>query len=109
MQLATDPGGRARPSARRTPQNAEQRAGRQGRAEREPRFEVRPAPAVHPDLAALVPLPVPDENGAAVGVQISLVERERFADPQPGPPQHHDHTAQSQPIGVDLRQHASRR
>ena len=39
MQLAADRGGRARPSACRTPQNAEQRAGRQGCAELEPWFE----------------------------------------------------------------------
>ncbi len=94
MQLAADPGGRARPSACRTPQNAEQRAGRQVSAEPEPWFELRPGPAVHPDLTTLVTLAVPDEDAAAVGVQIGLVERERFADPQPGPPQHHDDPAQ---------------
>src|SRR5947209_19272923 len=66
MQLAANPGARARPSACRAAQNAAQRAERQGGAELEPWFEVRPAPAVHADLPTLVTLPVPHENGPAV-------------------------------------------
>ena len=45
MQLAADPGGGARPSACRTPQNAEQHAGRQGKAEFEPWVRGAPRPS----------------------------------------------------------------
>jgi hypothetical protein len=39
-------------------------------------------------------LAVADEQRAAVGVEVGLIERERLADPQPGAPQHDDHAAQ---------------
>jgi hypothetical protein len=46
----------------------------------QPRIELLPRPAVHPDLAALAALPAPDEDGAARSVQIAFLEREGFAD-----------------------------
>jgi hypothetical protein len=42
---------------------------------------LRPGPAIHPYLAPLVALAVTDEERAPLGVQIGLVQRERFADP----------------------------
>jgi len=45
-------------------------------------------------------LSVPDEHGAAVGVEVGLVEHKRFADPQPGAPEHYDHAAQRQAVGT---------
>jgi len=53
-----------------------------------------PAPAVHADLAALAALPVPDQHGTAAAVQIAFGQRERFADPQSGAPEHDDDGSQ---------------
>jgi len=58
VQLRADAGGCPGPSARRTAQDAEQRSDRERGAQREPRSELLPASAVHPDLAALYP-PLP--------------------------------------------------
>jgi len=61
---------------------------------------MRPCPSVHSDLAALVAFAVADEHGTAIGVEVNLVERKRFADPQPSAPQHDDHAAQPQAVGA---------
>ena len=44
-------------------------------------FEMRPGPSVHANLAALVTFAVADQQRAAIGVKVGLVERERLADP----------------------------
>src|SRR5438046_2384049 len=77
-QLDTDPGHRARPSASRATQDAEQRADRKACTEVEPRIELFPGPAVHPDLTAPAALPVSDLNRAPDPVQIALGQRQRF-------------------------------
>jgi hypothetical protein len=41
---------------------------------------------------------VPNHDRAAGAIKIALRERERFADPQPGTPQHDDHAAQPHPL-----------
>src|SRR5204863_2070843 len=51
-------------------------------------------PSVHSDLAALIAPGVADEQRAAVGVEVGLVERERLADPQTSAPEYDDHAAQ---------------
>ena len=62
-------------------------------AELEPWREMRPRPRVHSYLAALVALPAPDDQRATVGVEIGLVERERFTDPETSTPEHDDDPA----------------
>jgi hypothetical protein len=63
-------------------------------------IELLPSPTVHPDFAAPPALPVSDLDRAPDPVQIALGQRERFADPQPGAPQHDDHAAEPDPVGV---------
>jgi hypothetical protein len=58
MQLLADPRWRARSAACRSADNAEQPTDRQTAPQLQPWREVRPSPAVHPNLAPLVPLPV---------------------------------------------------
>jgi hypothetical protein len=82
VQLGADSGRSEWPPACRAAQEAEQPAGRQFPAEFEPWVEVRPCPAVHPDLAALLALAVADEQRAAAWVEVGLVEGEPLADPQ---------------------------
>src|SRR5581483_9101124 len=86
MQLSADPGRSAWPPACRATQHTEEPADRQFPAELQPGIEVRPRPAVHPDLTPLVALPVTDDQGATAGVEVCLLEDERFADSQPGAP-----------------------
>ena len=59
-----------------------------------------PGPAVHSDLATLVPFPCRTSTAPAVGVEVGLVEHKRFADPQPGAPEHYDHAAQPKAVGT---------
>jgi hypothetical protein len=92
-QLAADPRGGAWPAAGRAAQHAEQRADGQGRAELQPGIEMVPGPTVHPDLAPPAAFPGANEDRAALSVKVGLGQRERFADPQPGAPQHDDHAA----------------
>jgi hypothetical protein len=99
-QLDPDPGRGTRPSASRAAQHAEQRADRQARTELEPGIERLPCPTVHPDLTAPTALPVSDLDRAPDPVQIALGQRKRFADPQPSAPQHHDHAAEPDSVGV---------
>jgi hypothetical protein len=100
VQLATDTRRSARPAACRATQNAEQSAGGEFSAELEPGFQLGPGPAVHPDLATLVTLSVADEQRATVGIEVGLGQRQALADPQPSAPEHHDHPAQAQPVGM---------
>src|SRR5450755_198800 len=74
--------------------HAEERADRETRAEVLPGFELFPCPGVHSDLAALVAFPVADKDSSAAGVHVGLGERERFADSQPGAPEHNDQRAE---------------
>jgi hypothetical protein len=60
----------------------------------EPRIELFPGPAVHPDLSALAALSAPDEYGTAGTVQIALLEGERLTDPRACSPVQHDHRPQ---------------
>ena len=94
MQLGTDPGRRAWPPAGRAAQNAEERADRQGPAQLEPRVELLPRPAVHPDLPPATTLSSTDQDGPPLAVKIGLSQRQRLADPQPGTPEHDDQSAQ---------------
>ena len=61
--------------------HAQQRADRQLTADLEPRVELIPCPAVHPDLSALAALAAPHETSPAGAIEVALLERERFADP----------------------------
>jgi hypothetical protein len=81
VQLGTDRGRGARPAAGRAAQNAEQGADRQGPAQLEPRVELLPRPAVHPDLSPATALSGTDQHGTALAVKIGLSQRQRLADP----------------------------
>jgi hypothetical protein len=59
----------------------------------EPGLQLSPAPGVHADLASAAALAAADEQRAAALVKISLGERERFLDAQPGSPQDHNQRA----------------
>jgi hypothetical protein len=61
----------------------------------EPRVDLLPGPAVHPDLTALAAFPAADKDGAAGAVQIALLMRESFADPQACSPEQHDERAEA--------------
>ena len=73
---------------------------RQLDADVQPLLQLLPGPAVHADLAAATALPAADEDRAAAGVEVSLGERERFVDAQPGAPEHDDHSAHPQAMGL---------
>lgn len=70
-------------------ENAEQRPHRKPGALLEPPVELAPGPGVHPDLAPLVALPVPNDQRTGLAIQVGLEEGERLADPKTGAP-HHD-------------------
>jgi hypothetical protein len=61
-------------------------------------LELLPGPVVHADLAAATALTAADEHCAAVGVEVSLAEGERFVDAQPGAPEDHDQTAHPEAV-----------
>src|SRR4051794_3272531 len=67
-----------------------QNSGPTGRIEPgcEPGMQFLPGPVVHADLATAPALAAPDQDRSAASVQVGLGERERFADPQPGAPEH---------------------
>jgi hypothetical protein len=67
--------------------HAQHRSDWQPTTDLQPGVELLPRPTVHPNLAALAALPAADQHGAAASVQIALLERERFADPQTGTPE----------------------
>jgi hypothetical protein len=64
-KLDSDRGGCAGSAAGRAAEHAEQRAWRHAWPELEPRSELFPCPAVHPDLTSLAALPATNENRAA--------------------------------------------
>jgi hypothetical protein len=99
-QLRADAGCRARPSASRAAQHAEQCANGQAGAYGEPRLKLLPGPTVHPDFATLIALAVAHEHRAPTRIQIALGQRERFADPQPRTPQDDDQTAQPDAVCI---------
>lgn len=59
-----------------------------------------PPPFVHPDLAALASLAATDEDRTATGLEVSLIEIQRLADPESGPPHHDDESPQPTPMRV---------
>jgi len=81
------------PAACRTVDDAQQRPDRQLEPRVEPGLQLSPAPGVHADLASAAALAAADEQRAAALVKISLGERERFLDAQPGSPQDHNQRA----------------
>jgi hypothetical protein len=88
--------------------HAQHSANRTLAADLEPRIQLVPCPAVHPDLSTLAALPVPDENSAAGAVEVALLERERFADPHSGTPKQHNQRSESVAVGaVTNRAHHS--
>jgi hypothetical protein len=70
--------------------HAQQRSDRELAADLEPRAELVPCPAVHSNLAPLAAFSSPNEHRAPGAVKVTLLEGERFADPQPGAPQQDD-------------------
>jgi hypothetical protein len=69
-------------------------------ADLEPWFELLPHPPVHPDFAALPALSPPDEDRAAVAVEVALLDGERFADPQAGTAEQHDQRPESMAVSA---------
>src|SRR3954452_1205676 len=67
-------------------------------ADGQPLLQLFPGPIVHADFAAAAALAAADEDCAAAGVEVSLRERERFVDAQPGAPEHHDQPAHPQAV-----------
>jgi len=49
-----------------------------------------PGPGVHADLAALAAFAAAHQDRAAARIEVAFGEGERFADAQPGAPQHDD-------------------
>jgi hypothetical protein len=100
MELRADTSGSPRTTSARTTQDTEQRPDRKRGAQLQPRRQLLPGPSVHPDLAAFAAFAVPNQDRASVGVEVALVQGERFADPQAGAPQHDDQAAQTDRAGV---------
>jgi hypothetical protein len=75
-----------------------QNGGRAARRGSPASAEAAPSPVVHADFAATLALTATDENCAAASVEVSLVERERFVDAQPGAPEHDDQPAHPQAV-----------
>ena len=95
MQLKASRAGRPGVPARRPGDHAEQRADRERHPLGHPRFKGRPASRVHPDHAAAIVLPVPDQNRSPPWLQIGLGQRQRLVDPKPRTPEHHDQPVQA--------------
>ncbi len=81
-------------TSRRTVDDAQQLPDWQRRPDLEPRLELLPAPAVHPNLAATAALTSAHKNSAATWIQIGLGKSECFADPQSRSPKNYDQRAQ---------------
>src|SRR5947209_20318078 len=93
MQLLARRRGLPPPAGGRPVDHAQERSDRELAADLEPRVELLPCPAIHPNLAPLATFPSPNEHRAAGAVEVALVECERFADPQSGAPQQDDQRA----------------
>jgi hypothetical protein len=50
------------------------------------------------DFAALAAFPASNEQCASRTVEVALLQREGFADPQPGAPEQHDQRAESMAV-----------
>jgi hypothetical protein len=79
---------------------AQQCAERKLAADFEPRVELTPCPAIHPDLAALAALPPPHEHCTTGTVKVALLKSERFTDPQARTPEQHNQRAKPETIGA---------
>src|SRR4051812_4223977 len=65
----------------------------------EPRLEFLPGPVVHADLATAPAFAASNGDRSAARVEIGPGEGERFADTQPGAPEHDDQAPE--PLSVD--------
>jgi hypothetical protein len=90
MQLVARGGCFPPPAGGRLVDHAQERSDREPAADLEPWTELLPRPAVHPNLAPLAAFPSPNKHRAAGAVKVTLVEGERFTDPQPRASQQHD-------------------
>ncbi len=66
----------------------------------DPRLELVPCPAIHPDLASLAALSAAHEHSPSGSVQVAFLVRERRAGPEAGAPQEHDERAESMSVGA---------
>jgi hypothetical protein len=64
--------------------DAQRRADRQRDSDAQPRVDLLPGPPVHADLASLSALAATNEDAAARPVKVTLGQRKRLADAQPG-------------------------
>jgi hypothetical protein len=64
--------------------DAQQRADRQRDSDAQPRVDLLPGPPVHADLASLSAIAATNEDAAARPVKVTLGQRKRLADAQPG-------------------------
>ena len=95
-QLAARVGPRQRAALGRARQHAEHLAQLEFAADVKPALQFAPTPVVHRADATLVALAMADGDRVLATVEVTLLEVQCFADPQPGPPQHGDQRAQSQ-------------
>jgi hypothetical protein len=63
------------------------------RTDLQPRLEFFPAPIVHADLTPAAAFAAAHEHGSAPWVEVGLVERERFVNPQACAPRSTDQRA----------------
>jgi hypothetical protein len=80
--------------------HAQHRSDRELAANLEPRLKPLPRPAVHPDLATLSTLPAANEHRAPRAIEIALMQRQRFADPQASAPKQDDQRAEAMTLGA---------
>ena len=97
-QVVARGGGRLGSAAGLAVDDAEERADRHIHPAVQPRAELREAPVIHANLAALATLALADYDRAAARVEIWLGQRHRLADPKSRPPQHHNQRPQSEPV-----------
>ena len=103
-QLPAHGGRRPRPPTSRSVDHTEQRADGQLDPAGNPRSEmITPRPGIHPDLPALIALPSAYENRPPPRIKIRLDQRQRFLDPKPTTPQHHDQRPQPEPVTIGRR------
>lgn len=97
-ELLADGGGCQVAAAGRSVDHAKQGTDGQFDTVGQPWPELVPAPLVHADLAAFVVFAVTHEDRAARLVKVAFLERQRFADPQAGAPQHDDQSADAMAV-----------